>query len=307
MRDRFLFAMLGSVLALCPPAPPAAAQELEPKAYSASPVGAAFVVAGFARSTGAVVFDPTLLITDAEAKVNSGLLATGYSFGLFGKLALATATVPYSWGDISGEVAEQARSISRSGLSDARFKLSVNLAGNPAMRAREFAKAPRKTIVGTSLTVVAPSGQYYDTKLINLSANRWSFRPEIGVAVPRGRWDVDAYLGVWLFADNTDAYPGGNVRSQDPVVALQGHVSYTFRPRLWLAFDATWYNGGSAQVEGKEPSQSMNNSRLGATLSVPVGQRQSVKIAYNSGMFVRTGTDFKTLSVGWQWLWLTKK
>ncbi|MFO7692999.1 MAG: transporter [Vicinamibacterales bacterium] len=307
MTGRVRCGALAVWLISCGAAATAAAQELEPKAYAASPVGGAFVVAGFARSTGAIVFDPTLLITNAEAKVNSGLLATGYTFGLFGKLALATASVPYSWGDISGDVAEQARTTSRSGLSDARFKLSVNLVGNPAMRAREFVKAPRTTIVGTSLTAVAPSGQYYDAKLINLGGNRWAFKPELGVAMPKGRWDVDAYLGVWLFTDNTDAYPGGNRRSQDPVVSLQGHVSYTFRPRLWLAFDATWYNGGSAQIEGKEPTRSMNNSRLGATFSVPVGQRQSLKLAYNSGVFVRTGTNFTSLSVGWQWLWLTKK
>jgi hypothetical protein len=302
-----LRAAFAAWLCVCAAAFPAAAQELEPKAYSASPVGAGFVVLGLARSTGSVVFDPTLLITDADAKVTSGMLATGYTFGLLGKLALVTATLPYSVGDITGEVAEEARSVSRSGLSDARFKFSVNFAGNPAMRAREFAKAPRRTIVGTSLTMVAPSGQYYNSKLINLGANRWSFKPEIGLAVPKGRWDIDAYLGVWLFTDNTDTFPGGMRRSQDPVVSFQGHLSYTIRPRLWVALDGTWYSGGAAQVEGKAPSESMNNSRFGATLSVPIGRQQSFKIAYSSGVFVRTGTDFKTLSLGWQWLWLTKR
>jgi hypothetical protein len=91
------------------------------------------------------------------------------------------------------------------------------------------------------------------------------------------------------------------------VVSLQGHVSYTFRPRLWAAFDATWYNGGSTQVEGGTPSSAMNNSRLGATLSIPAGRSQSFKLAYSTGVIVRTGTNFRTLSVGWQWLWLTKK
>jgi hypothetical protein len=204
-------------------------------------------------------------------------------------------------------VAEVDSAISRSGLSDARFKLSVNLLRNPAMRAREFAKAPRKTILGTSLTVGAPSGQYYGTKLINLGTNRWSFKPEIGVAVPKGRWDFDAYLGVWLFTHNTDFYPGGLERSQDPVVSLQGHVSYRFRPRLWAAFDATWYNGGGARVEGGAPIGGMNNARLGATLSIPAGRSQSFKLAYSSGVIVRSGTNFRVLSVGWQWLWLTKK
>ncbi len=284
-----------------------AAQDLEPKAYSASPIGAVFLVAGLARSTGSVVFDPSLPITDVEAKVNGALLATGYSFGLAGRLALVTAAVPYGWGDISGRVYEDAQTITRSGLTDARVKFSVNLVGNPAMGARAFAKAPKKTIVGTSLTVVAPTGQYYPDKLINLGTNRWGFKPEIGVAVPKGRWDIDAYLGVWLFTDNADFYPGGQSRSQDPVVTLQGHLSYTFKPRLWAAFDATWYRGGAAQVEGGTPGSAMNNSRMGATVAFPTTRFQALKVAVSRGVIVRTGTNFTALSVGYQWLWFTKK
>ena len=201
---------------------------------------------------------------------------------------------------------EEARAITRSGLADARFKLSINLAGNSAMGAREFVKAPRQTIVGASLTLSAPSGQYDSAHLINLGTNRWSFKPEIGVSVPAGRWDVDAYLGVWLFTRNDDFYPGAKTRSQDPMVALQGHASYTIRPRLWLALDATWYEGGGARVEGSDPVGAVNNSRLGVTLSLPAGRHHSFKVAYSGGMVVRTGTDFRTLSVGWQWLWLTR-
>ena len=74
------------------------------------------------------------------------------------------------------------------------------------------------------------------------------------MAVPKGHWDFDGYLGVWMFTSNEDFYPGGRSRSQDPVVALQGHASYTFRPRLWAAVDATWYHGGGATVEGGEPT-----------------------------------------------------
>ena len=306
-RIRPSFVGLAAALLFLSHAPAVAAQDLEPKAYSASPVGAAFLIAGLARSTGAVVFDPSLPITDVQAKVNGALLAGGYSFGLAGKLALVTAAIPYGWGDISGKVQEQAQSISRSGLTDARLKFSMNLRGNPAMRARAFSKAPRKTVVGASLTVNAPVGQYYDSKLINLGTNRWAFKPEVGVSAPVGRWDVDAYLGVWLFTKNPDFYPGGKARTQDPVVALQGHVSYTFKPRLWAAVDGTWYRGGSAQVEGAAPTTKMNNARLGATVSFPVGRQQSIKFAYSGGVLVRTGTNFRAISVGYQWLWLTKK
>jgi hypothetical protein len=87
-------------------------------------------------------------------------------------------------------------------------------------------------------------------------------------------------------------------------VATQGHVSYTFKPRLWLAIDGTWYRGGGASVDDGEPTGAVNNARLGATLSLPAGRRQSLKIAYSSGVTVRSGTNFRTLAVGWQWLWL---
>ena len=75
---------------------------------------------------------------------------------------------------------------------------------------------------------------------------------------------------------------------------------------MWAAVDATWYQGGAASVGIDEPSAAMNNSRLGATLSFPMGRQQSFKVAYSSGVAVRTGTNFKTLSLGWQWLRFTK-
>jgi hypothetical protein len=284
----------------------ARAQDLEPKAYSASPVGAAFLVIGLSRSSGSVLTDPTLPLTDVEAKIYGVPLAAGYTFGLFGKLTLVTAAVPVAWGDVSGRVGEDARAVTRSGLTDIRAKVSINLVGNPAMGLREYAKTPRRAIVGTSLTMTAPTGQYDGAKLINLGTNRWAFKPEVGAAVPKGSWDFDAYLGVWLFTSNADFYPGGRTRSQDRVVALQGHASYTFRPRLWAAVDATWYQGGSARVDGGEPSEDLNNSRLGATVSFPMGRQQSLKISYSSGLAVRTGTNFRTLSVGWQWLRFTR-
>lgn len=282
----------------------AAAQELEPKAYSASPVGATFLVAAVSRSSGGVVFDPTIPITDVDARINGLVVGVGTTFGFFGKLALVSAALPYAWGDVSGQVFEEAREVTRAGLADARFKFSVNLVGNDAMRLREYVKTPRRTIVGASLLVAVPNGQYDPTKLINLGNHRWAFKPEVGVAVPLGKWDIDAYLATWLFTSNDDFYPGGLSRTQDSLVALQGHLSYTFKPRLWVAVDGTWYSGGSARVGDGEPSEALSNSRLGATLSLPAGRQQSFKVSYSAGVAVRTGTDFRTIAVGWQWLWV---
>lgn len=278
------------------------AQELEPKAYSASPVGATFLVAVASRSSGSIVFDPTLPIEDASADINGVAIGAGTTFGAFGKLALVSAVIPYAWGEANGLVGGTDRTAERSGLADTRYKVSINLRGNDAMRLAEFAKTPRRTIIGASVTAAAPTGQYDGAKLINIGNNRWAFKPELGVAVPRGRWDVDAYVGLWLFTCNSNFYPGGRARTQDPVMATQGHVSYTFKPRLWAAIDGTWYSGGGASVDGGAPIGKVNNARMGATLSFPAARRQSLKISYSSGVTVRSGTNFHTFAVGWQFL-----
>jgi Putative MetA-pathway of phenol degradation len=280
------------------------AQDLEPRAYSASPVGLNFVVVGFGRSSGSVLVDPNLQIADVEATFYSPTVGLGRTFGLFGRQSLVTAALPYVWGDVSGNVAEERRSITRSGLADLRAKFSINLRGNPAMSPAEFARLKKPAfIIGSSLTVIAPTGQYDPAKLVNIGTNRWAFKPEIGISYPVKKFYLDAYFGAWLFTQNSDFFPGGNVRQQDPVTTLQGHVSYTFRPHLWLAADVTWYRGGATSVDNGPSSTQLNNSRAGVTLSLPLSKRQSVKLAFSDGTTSRLGTDFKTLSVAWQFAW----
>jgi Putative MetA-pathway of phenol degradation len=280
------------------------AQELEPRAYSSSPTGTNFLVLGYSRLTGDVLFDATVPLTDVNARLSAGTIGLGRTFGLAGRLALLTAALPYSWGKVEGRVAERTGEITRSGLVDARVKLSVNLWGPPAMAPAQFVKTPPRTVVGASLTTIAPIGQYDPRKLINLGSNRWAFKPEVGVSHPVGRWDFDAYAGVWLFTKNDSFFPGEVTRRQDPIVAFQGHVSYTFKRRAWAAVDATWYGGGKATVDDNPPSSRLSNTRLGATLAWPIGQRQSVKVAYSGGATTRVGSDFRTMGIAWQILWM---
>jgi hypothetical protein len=283
----------------------ALAQDLEPRAYSASPVGVNFLVVSFSRSTGSVVFDPSLPLSDVHATVNGAAAGLGHTFNLFGKLGLLSVATPYVLGDVTGNVGDARREVTRSGLADSRLRLSANLRGNDAMSPREFAAAPRRVVLGTSLTVTMPASQYDSAKLINIGTNRWSLKPEFGVSVPRGHWDLDAYVGGWIYFDNPDAYPGGAVRSQDPILTIQGHASYTIRRGFWVAGDATWYRGGSAQTGGGTPSTPLNNARVGVTMSLPVRNRFALKAAYTSGVVERTGTNFRTVSIAWQTVWLS--
>jgi len=286
---------------------PLAAQDLDPRSYTHVPVNGTFLVGGFALSHGGVVTDPTVPVTDINATIETPSVGLARSFNLFGKTAQAFAALPYSWAQVSGKVLEEDTSITRAGLSDMRLRLSVLLRGAPASTPAEIAKAPRRTILGASLTVSAPTGQVFPEKLINLGANRWAFKPEFAVSHPIGeKWLLDAYAGIWLFTANDSFYPGTARRTQEPMGSFQAHISYNFSRTLWAAFDATYYVGGQTTISGVGKDDRQSNARIGGTLNFPIGNRQAIKVAVSRGAIIRIGANFTTLSVGWQTAWLSR-
>ena len=48
------------------------------------------------------------------------------------------SVTPYAWGSITGDVMEEHRSITRSGLGDPQLRFATNLLGGPALTPREF-------------------------------------------------------------------------------------------------------------------------------------------------------------------------
>ena len=296
--------LLGIAGALAVPAE-VLAQELEPRAYSASPVGANFAFVGYSWSGGQVLVDESLPVSDVESRIDS--LITGYSrtFGLAGRASSLAVTVPWFWATMSGNVGESRRAVERVGLGDVRLRLAVNLLGGPALSPAEFATRQQRTTLGASLTVVAPTGEYDGTKLVNLGSNRWSFKPELGVSIPLGKWFIEGSAGAWLFTDNDDFF-GGARREQDPLTLLQLHGGYQFHPGFWIAADANYYRGGESTIDGVARKDLQANSRYGLTLSVRLAPGLSAKLAAATGLTTRTGTDYDTVLLAVQYLWIDR-
>ncbi len=277
------------------------AQDLDPRAYARVPVDATVLIAGFNYTYGSVVLDPTLPIKDLEAKVESPMLGIARTFSLFGLTSQAYVVLPYSWAQASGKVIGEDSSITRNGFGDTRFRVSVLFLGAPAATVEEFAKSSPQTVLGVSLTVTAPTGQFFNDKLINLGTNRWSFKPEIGLSYYISKhWLFDLYAGVWLFTENKSFYPGNSLRSQDPLITFQTHVIYSFNPLMWGAIDFTYYTGGQSAINNVYKDDRQNNSRIGATFNFPVSRVSSIKLAYSTGAVIRVGGDFSTISVAFQ-------
>lgn len=277
------------------------AQELEPRAYSNAPVGLRFVVVAAGYVTGDLVFDPTVPIADADASVS--VLAVGYAttLGVLGKTSRLTVVVPFGDGSAQGYVNDEYRIRNLSGLGDTKLGMSWLFYGAPAKTAAEFLSGPRSpTVAGASVVVGIPTGEYDEARLINLGTNRYSVKTELGITHRLEKWSIEGAAAATFFTDN-DEWFGGGTRTQDPIYSMQAHLVREFKPRLWAALDLTYYWGGQAEVNGVPSGVELGNSRTGITFSFPVGKTQSLKLTAASGISTRTGTDFDSYGLGWQW------
>ena len=278
------------------------AQDIEPRSYSNAPVGVNFLIAGYAYTRGGLAFDSDLPISDVHLHTSSGLFAYARSLDVFGLSGKFDAIVPYTF--LSGSAIYQDQAINRvvNGFTDSRFRLSVNLYGAPALSASEFRDYHQDLIVGASLQVSVPWGQYDASRVVNLGNNRWSFKPEIGISKALGPWTLEFQAAATLFTDNDNFY-GGSRRSQDPLYSAQAHAIYGFPSGVWTSVDATYFTGGRTTVDGSLDNNLQQNWRVGATLAMPVDRRNSVKLYASSGVSARTGNNFDLIGVAWQYRW----
>lgn len=230
-------------------------------------------------------------------------------YGERGNIAVG---LPYGVGTFQASVLGTNQQIYRSGLLDMGLRLSVNLKGGLAMPLSQFVKWKQKTLLGASLKVIPPTGQYDPTKLVNWGINRWAFKPEFGYSRRCGKWWLDGYAGVWFFTTNQKFYsvPTPKPQTESPIGSFESHLSYdakNFRgkPPLWFSLDGNFWYGGTTSLGGISNSATrQTSSRIGVTAAIPLSQHQSIKASFSTGSYVRFGGDYQNMSISWQYSWL---
>jgi hypothetical protein len=275
------------------------AQSIEPRAYSNAPVGMNFLIAGYAYTRGGLEFE-TLPVTDAKFRTSNAVLAYARALDWWGDSAKFDVIVPYTW--LSGSANYMGQTIERivNGFADPAFRLSVNFYGAPALSLKDFRDYTQDLIIGASLQVSAPWGQYDSSRVVNIGTNRWSFKPEIGISKAVGPWTFEATAAATLYTDNRDFF-GGNTRSQDPLCSIQGHLIYNFPRGTWGSLDATYFTGGRSTLNGALSNDLQQNWRFGGTLAFPVDVYNSIKFYASTGVSARTGNNYDLLGVAWQY------
>jgi hypothetical protein len=281
----------------------AMAQSMDPRAYANLPVGLNFLLAGYTYVEGELGFDAASPLQDGHTRVHA--LPVGYvrSLDVFGKSGNIALVVPFV--DLTATASLNGTTEARrevSGLGDPMLRLAVNFYGAPALKPAEFAAWRQDLIVGASLAVTAPFGQYDEDRLANIGSNRWSVKPELGASQALGAWTFELATGVTWFSEN-DEFFNGNTREQDPLYSLQAHVTRQLGRGAWGAFSATYYDGGRTSINGVEQGEKLGGTRFGLTVSLPVNRQNAVRLSAHSGLYARTGSDFKGVAAIWQHVW----
>lgn len=286
---------------------PVCAQDLSPRAYVITPIHSNALTLTYSFFDGGVNFNGAIPVNNATGTYSVPIFSLYHSFSFFGRSANVVASLPYGVGHFQGELNEQHQQVYRSGMLDFTTRFSVNLIGGPAMKAPQFVKWKQKKLLGASLRMIAPTGQYDPTKLVNWGINRWALKPELGYSQRWGKWILDGYGGAWFYTTNRAfaGVPHPKPQTENPIGSFEGHLSHDFKPGTWASLDGNLWWGGLTSLSGiQNPATKQLGSRIGGTFAWHFYKHQSLKFSYSAGTYSRFGGNVQNVAVAWQYSWL---
>ena len=300
MTGRRLCALVGLAVG-CPAA--LHAQFTDPRTYAVVPIGISQLEIDYIHAEADASIDTSLEVVGAHFEQNEAVLSLTHNFSMLSQLAWIKLGVPYA--TVSGSVAGTGISGSTTGAGDSSFQFTTLLKGGRALSAAEFAAYEPAPTVGLSLTVTAPTGEYDAEKLLNLGSHRWSCKPEVGVSYPFGpeqSWEVDGYVNVYFFTDNT-SYKGAEVLRQEPLPGVEGHLIHDFSPRLWASLDVRYGFRGETVVDGVSQNDSQESLVAGAEANWSPSSSHSFVFVFAKALVYRNAPSATGVALKYVYTW----
>ncbi|MFM7642986.1 MAG: transporter [Cyanobium sp.] len=282
-------------------APSASAQMYGPRQFWPAPVGTNVFTLNSIYTSSNTVVDTSVVYPNLD--VDTFVVVPSYSrfFGVGSQLIQATVALPYAWADVA--VGESRTGINRNprrqGLADAYGHLTFGLLNAPALPPKEFAafmglENPDVVIFGMA-GMFAPTGAYDTDRVVNIGTNRWTFRAGLPITArlsdtwaPGKTTTLEVLPTLDLFTPNNDPaspefdftvrglpvgkaltrlLPTPSQTTQDPLGALEVHLTHDVSKRLWVSLDSYSKVGGGTNADG----QSNDNHQLWTALGATIG------------------------------------
>ena len=278
-------------------------QDIEPRRWTPMPLGTHVVGFGYVYQSGDIYFDPLLQAEDVTLDMHALAGVYVQPIKLGNKLGRIDVQVPYVSAKWSGLLSGEPTVKKRTGLADPRIRFSMNLIGPQAMGAKEmieyYKENPVNTMVGVSLAVTFPVGQYDEDRLLNIGQNRFVFRPQIGMVHNWGLWSYELTGSVFIFTNNTKFF-NNQLKEQKPVVALQSHLIKRFKNKMWASVSVAYGIGGESVVEDQGLNDEHQDLLYSLSLGTPLSKTQAVKLVYMRWETQRSiGKATHSLGVSW--------
>lgn len=279
-----------------------------PRMYWNGPVGLNFaqlytmVIEGNSLSTDSQLYDPDIE-TDME------LVSMEYDryFDISGRTFFVTAVL--TAGHVSGEALKQYKQ-STTGMGDLYFQGTINLFGAPALSPSDFADYKQDSVLSFLVGLSVPTGKYDNDRLLNMGQNRWGLRLGLPFVQTLGDWKageittLEILPSAWIYSSNDD-YIGNTKLSQEPVYALEAHLTHDLTTRLYSSLDYSIQGGGETSINGVKQNDEHTTDSLGFTLGYQMNASSQMIVRYSESLNPnpKKELDVKVLQINFNYMW----
>ena len=195
----------------------------------------------------------------------------------------------------------------RQGLADAYAHVMYGLLNAPALPPKEFAgfmgQENPDVVIFAMAGMFAPTGAYDTDRVVNIGTNRWTIRAGLPITArlseswaPGKTTTLEVLPTLDLFTPNNDPVqpefdfqvrglpvgkaisrflPSPSQTTQDPLGALEMHLTHDISKKFWVSMDSYSKVGGSTNADGKSNDNQQLWTALGGTIATsPWNQAQ---------------------------------
>lgn len=142
--------------------------------------------------------------------------------------------------------------------------------------------------------VYLPTGNYDNTKPLNLGDNRWKGLLQLAYVGHFGStWALDAVGDVLVHGKSDKFGPTNATLKQDPRFEVQGHLRYILSPATALSAGVGYYWGGETKVNGVAQNDKLKTTYARLTATHFIDQTTQLQVQLGQDVSVENGLKEK--------------